>query len=223
MSQYLAKKKIFDLFFSFIGLIFLWPVILFGWIASSISTRSNGFFLQKRVGVNGKVFHVIKLKTMTDTKSDFSSITALNTKRITKVGALLRKTKIDELPQLINVFLGQMSFVGPRPDVEGYADKLTGNERKVLSFKPGITGKATIYFKYEEELLQSAENPQNFNDSIVYPLKTKINLEYAEHASIIKDVDIILQTVIGKSIYSETIIPFTSTHECIDKLESYKC
>lgn len=216
-------KRFFDLIFSFFGVLFLWPFILIGWIAASISTRSNGFFIQKRVGLRGCEFNVIKLKTMINTSHSVSSITALNENRITSVGRILRKSKLDELPQLFNVLLGQMSFVGPRPDVAGYADKLKGQDRDILLLRPGITGAATIYFKNEEELLNSVDDPKIFNDNIIYPLKTKINLEYYHNATIKSDLDLIIQTVINKSLYSTSIKPFSSASECINKLESYKC
>ncbi|PSU92807.1 sugar transferase [Photobacterium kishitanii] len=217
------KKNIFDKFFSFVGLFLLWPFILIGWIAASISTRSNGFFIQKRIGLRGCEFDVIKLKTMMNTSHSVSSITALNESRITSVGRILRKYKLDELPQLFNVLLGQMSFVGPRPDVSGYADKLNGKDRDILLLRPGITGAATIYFKNEEELLNSVDDPKIFNDNIIYPLKTKINLEYSHNATIKSDLDLIIQTVLNKSLYSTSIKPFLSASECINKLESYKC
>ncbi|HIF9310835.1 TPA: sugar transferase [Photobacterium damselae] len=216
-------KRFFDLIFSFVGILILWPFILIGWIAASISTRSNGFFIQKRIGLRGCEFNVIKLKTMTNTSHSVSSITALNESRITSVGRILRKSKLDELPQLFNVILGQMSFVGPRPDVAGYADKLNGKDRDILLLRPGITGAATIYFKNEEELLNSVDDPKIFNDNVIYPLKTKINLEYSYNATIKSDLDLIIQTVLNKSIYSKSIKPFSSASECINKLESYKC
>ncbi|HIF9294996.1 TPA: sugar transferase [Photobacterium damselae] len=216
-------KRFFDLFISCIGILFLWPFILIGWIAASISTRSNGFFIQKRIGLGGCEFYVIKLKTMMNSSHPVSSITALNESRITSVGRILRKYKLDELPQLFNVLLGNMSFVGPRPDVAGYADKLVGGERDILLLRPGITGAATIYFKYEEELLNSINDPKDFNDSVIYPLKTKINLEYASKATILSDIDLIIQTLINKSLYSSTIKPFLSASDCRQKLESYKC
>lgn len=216
-------KRFFDLLVSCIGLLFLWPFILIGWIAASISTRSNGFFIQKRIGLGCCEFNVIKLKTMTNTSHSVSSITALNETRITSVGRILRKSKLDELPQLFNVLLGQMSFVGPRPDVAGYADKLKGKDRDILFLRPGITGAATIYFKNEEELLNSVDDPKIFNDDVIYPLKTKINLEYSNNATIKSDFDLIIQTVLNKSLYSTSIKPLSSASECINKLESYKC
>lgn len=216
-------KRLFDVLVSFLGIIILWPFILIGWIASSISTRSNGFFIQKRIGLGGLFFKVIKLKTMMDSDQEVSSITALNENRVTPVGHMLRKYKLDELPQLFNVLLGDMSFVGPRPDVAGYADKLTGRERDILLLRPGITGAATIYFKYEEELLKSTDDPKKVNDEIIFPLKAKINLEYADKATVMSDIDLIIQTLINKSIFSSTIKPFLSVSDCKEKLESYKC
>ena len=120
-------KNIFDIFFSFIGLIITWWLIFLAWVIAAIETKSNGFFFQERVGQYGKIFFIIKIKTMSNDKRVSSNITLANDKRVTKSGWFFRKTKIDELPQLINVFKGDMSFVGPRPDVVGYADRLKGN------------------------------------------------------------------------------------------------
>lgn len=223
MKSYQVNKCLFDVIGSSLGILILWPLIFIGWLVASISTRSNGFFIQKRIGISGREFNVIKLKTMKNTIGTVSSITALNENRITSVGRVLRKYKLDELPQLFNVVLGQMSFVGPRPDVAGYADKLNGKDRDILLLRPGITGAATIYFKNEEDLLNSIDDPKIFNDDIIYPLKTKINLEYYNNATIKSDLDLIIQTVINKSLYSESIKPFSSASECINKLESYKC
>ena len=143
-------KRVFDFSLSLIGLLITWPIILIAWIIASIETKSNGFFLQKRVGENGKLFTIIKIKTMYPNNG--STVTTANDSRITKSGKFFRKYKIDELPQLINVLKGDMSFVGPRPDVPGYADKLSGDDKVILSLKPGITGPATLKYKNEEEI-----------------------------------------------------------------------
>ncbi|MBL4900944.1 MAG: sugar transferase [Colwellia sp.] len=188
-------KRTFDLVLSAFGLALLWWLVLLAWLLASIDTRSNGFFVQKRVGRYGKLFNVVKIKTMRQTGVPGTTITAANDPRITRFGALLRKTKIDELPQLFNVFLGQMSFVGPRPDVPGYADKLTGDDRIVLSIRPGITGPATLKYKYEEELLAQQEDPRAYNDNVIFPDKVAINKAYIDNYSFLQDIRYILQTV----------------------------
>lgn len=188
-------KRFFDLLASLVGLLLLWPVIVICWVVATIETRSNGFFLQKRVGKGGKIFSVIKIKTMNNyTKLD-STVTVSKDPRITRSGAFMRNTKLDELPQLINVFFGSMSFVGPRPDVPGYADELSGDKRLVLSVRPGITGPAQIYFRNEEELLSKQSNPISYNDKVIWPKKVEINCLYVENCSFVSDVVYILRTL----------------------------
>jgi len=189
-------KRLFDIAFSFIGLLITWPIILIAWIIASIETRSNGFFLQKRVGKDGKLFTIIKIKTMYSNKG--SSITTANDERITKSGRFFRKYKIDELPQLINVLKGDMSFVGPRPDVPGYADRLEGDDRIILSVRPGITGPATLKYKNEEEILAKVDNPEEYNDKVIWPDKVKINKEYIKNWSMKKDLEYIIKTIKGE-------------------------
>jgi lipopolysaccharide/colanic/teichoic acid biosynthesis glycosyltransferase len=128
----------------------------------------------------------------------FGSVTTGVDKRVTPIGRILRKYKLDELPQLWNVFTGTMSFVGPRPDVSGYADKLTGEDRIILSVRPGITGPASLRFRNEEELLAKVDNPQQYNDEVIWPRKVTINREYVEHYSFIKDILYIFATVFGR-------------------------
>ena len=188
-------KRIFDFFFSFIGLIITWPIILIAWIIASIETKSNGMFSQIRVGENGKLFKIYKIKTMYDKKG--STITTLNDDRITKSGKFFRKYKIDELPQLWNVLIGDMSFVGPRPDMPGYADKLQGEDRIILSVKPGITGPASLKYKNEEEILAKVANPKEYNDKVIWPDKVKINKEYIKNWSLKKDIKYIIKTIKG--------------------------
>jgi lipopolysaccharide/colanic/teichoic acid biosynthesis glycosyltransferase len=188
-------KRIFDFFFVLIGLSIAWPIILFSWTIASIETKSNGFFLQKRVGKEGKMFTIIKIKTMY--LKDGNTITTANDKRITKSGKIFRKFKIDELPQLINVLKGDMSFVGPRPDVPGYADKLEGEDRIILSIRPGITGPAQLKYKNEEEILANVDNPKKYNDEVIWPDKVKINKEYIKNWSFKKDIEYIIKTIIG--------------------------
>ena len=189
-------KRLFDIVFSFIGLLFTWPVILIAWLVASIETRSNGFFLQKRVGKDGKLFTIIKVKTMYANKKG-NSVTTANDERITKSGRFFRKYKIDELPQLINVLKGDMSFVGPRPDVPGYADKLEGEDRIILSVRPGITGPATLKYRNEEKILASVDDPKKYNDDVIWPDKVKINKEYIKNWSFKKDLEYIIKTIKG--------------------------
>jgi len=189
-------KRLFDIVFAFIGLLITWPIILIAWVVASIETKSNGFFLQKRVGKDGRLFTIIKIKTMYPNKG--SSVTTANDERITKSGRFFRKYKIDELPQLINVLKGDMSFVGPRPDVPGYADKLEGEDRIILSVRPGITGPATLKYKNEEEILAKVDNPKEYNDKVIWPDKVKINKEYIKNWSFKKDLEYIIQTIKGE-------------------------
>jgi len=190
-------KRLFDVLLAFVGLLLSWWLLLLAWIVASIETRSNGFFFQERVGKDGKLFRVIKIKTMKKVTGIDTSVTTADDVRITKSGKFFRKTKIDELPQLWNVLLGEMSFVGPRPDVVGYADKLEGADRIILSIRPGITGPASLKYKNEEELLAAQEQPKEYNDSVIWPDKVKINREYIEHYSFKKDIEYIIKTVTG--------------------------
>lgn len=177
-------KRIFDIIFSFLLLVLLCELIFIGFILASIDTRSNGIFCQKRVGQYGKSFTIFKLKTIHP-----------KTRKISKFGYLLRKSKWDELPQLWNVFIGEMSFVGPRPDISGYYDKLQGEERKILELKPGITSLASIKYKNEEEILSKKENPLEYNDAVLFPDKVKMNLDYYYSHSFFGDIKIILKTI----------------------------
>ena len=190
-------KRSFDVALSLLGLIFCGWIIVLAWIVASLDTKSNGFFLQKRVGKGGKLFTVIKIKTMLSISSVKTTITKDGDPRITSCGRFFRKTKIDELPQLINVLLGQMSFVGPRPDVPGYADKLQGKERLILSIRPGITGPATLAYRNEEEILAMQQDPIRYNDEVIYPHKVTLNLDYIENWSMKKDLYYIYKTVFG--------------------------
>ncbi len=190
-----VTKRLFDLFFSFFGILIFSPIILLGYIISSIDTKSSGFFFQDRVGVHGRIFRVIKLKTMRPVSGVETTITSSNDPRITNIGALIRKFKLDELPQLINVILGHMSFVGPRPDVPGFADKLKGNEVAILSIRPGITGPATIKYKYEESILSEQKYPEKYNMEVIFPDKVQINLEYIEKWSLLRDIKYIVKTI----------------------------
>ncbi|MFC1819120.1 sugar transferase [Thermodesulfobacteriota bacterium] len=189
------QKRIFDLFFSFLGLISLWWLIVIAAFLAWLDTGENGFFTQDRVGQFGKIFKVIKIRTMRPSSDISTTVTTSKDVRITILGKFFRKTKIDELPQFINVLLGQMSFVGPRPDVVGFADKLTGKDKIILSVKPGITSPATLKFRNEEELLAQQKNPEHYNATVIYPEKVRLHIEYIETYSLWKDVLCILQTL----------------------------
>ncbi len=193
-------KSIFDILLSFFGLLACWWIILLAWMVSAIETKSNGFFVQQRVGKDGKLFNVIKIKTMKIVKGVETTVTPSNDARITTTGAFFRKTKIDELPQLWNVLLGQMSFVGPRPDVPGYADRLQGKDRIILSIRPGITGPAQLAYKNEEEILSNQNDSVKYNDEIIWPDKVRINQEYIEDYSFFKDIYYIWKTIGGGNV-----------------------
>ena len=182
------------------GLLILWPILIL--VAIMIRVKMPGgpvIFKQKRVGQDGKLFTMYKFRSMTVSHSG-SSVSVAGESRITSLGAKLRKYKLDELPELWNVLKGDMSFVGPRPDVPGYADKLEGHDRNILKLKPGITGPASLKYRNEEELLAKIENPQKYNDEVIYPDKIKINLYYLEHYSFLKDIQMIICTVLGKKM-----------------------
>jgi lipopolysaccharide/colanic/teichoic acid biosynthesis glycosyltransferase len=174
-------------------------IILAAWIAASISTGQNGMFLQERIGRYGRPFKVIKIRTMRPAAPGESAthVTTSRDPRITPLGAWLRRTKIDELPQILNVLLGQMSFVGPRPDMAGFADQLQGEDRAVLNLRAGITGPATLLFRNEEELLAGQTDPEAYNREVIWPRKVAINLDYIRTYSIWKDIRYIMQTAIG--------------------------
>jgi lipopolysaccharide/colanic/teichoic acid biosynthesis glycosyltransferase len=174
-------KRTFDITLSVFGLLISWWLILIAFILASIDTRSSGFFIQKRVGRNSRTFKVIKIKTMRSNKDLTTTVTTSYDARITKLGVFFRKTKIDELPQLVNVLLGQMSFVGPRPDVPGFADLLQGDDKLILSIRPGITGPATLQYRTEEEQLAKQVDPEKYNREVIFPDKVRINLNYIQN------------------------------------------
>ena len=193
-------KRSFDIFFATLGLILLSPIIFLSYIISSFETKTNGLFFQQRVGMNGGLFNIVKIKSMRLVAGLDSTITLSSDARITKSGAFFRKTKIDELPQLWNVFLGKMSFVGPRPDVPRYADRLQGKDRVILLVRPGITGPAQLAYKHEEEILSNQDDPVEHNNEVIWPDKVRINLEYIENYSFFRDVYYIWKTIIGGNV-----------------------
>lgn len=188
-------KRIFDLLLAIVGLVLFWWVILICYVAASIDTRRPGFFCQERVGRNGKKFEIVKIRTMKVDSSNATNVTTANDPRITWLGARLRRFKLDELPQLYNVLKGDMSFVGPRPDVPGFADKLSGKDRIVLSIRPGITGPATLYFRNEEVLLANCGDPEKYNKEVLFPKKTELNIDYIENYRFFDDIVIMYRTI----------------------------
>lgn len=191
-------KRSFDLSLALLGMVFLWWLILLAWVLAGIDTGQNGFFTQLRVGHRGKQFRLIKIRTMRVSDSAGTTVTTSTDPRVTFLGRLLRTTKVDELPQLINVILGQMSFVGPRPDVPGFSDLLTGDDRIILSVRPGITGPATLKYRREEEMLAEQEDPEAYNRDVIFPDKVLINRSYAENYRFRDDMKYIWQTVFGE-------------------------
>ena len=214
-------KFLFDRVVSFIGLLLLWPLLIVMAILIKIKMPGGpAFFTQKRVGKNGKLFTCHKFRSMT-VKHSGSSVSVAGDSRITPLGATLRHYKIDELPGLWDVMIGNMSFVGPRPDVPGYADRLEGDNRIVLKLRPGITGPATLKYRLEDEMISeyvaqkqkegdirtAQEIAEEFNDRVIYPDKVRINKYYYEHYSFIKDIQMIFCTVLGKNMkYNNEII-----------------
>ena len=193
-------KYIFDRLVSLIGLLILWPVFII--VAILIKVKMPGgpvLFVQERVGRHGKLFKVHKFRSMTMRKETdaVTGVAAAETARITPLGEKLRKYKLDELPELWDVMIGKMSFVGPRPDIPGYADQLQGEDREILKLRPGITGPASLKYRNEEDILASVDNPQQYNDEIIYPDKVRLNRYYLHHYSFIKDIQMIFCTVLG--------------------------
>lgn len=200
-------KYIFDRITALIGLIVLSPILIITAIVIVLKMPSGPIiFKQKRVGKGGKLFTMYKFRTMT-VKHNGSSISVAGENRITPLGASLRKYKLDELPELWNVLIGNMSFVGPRPDVPGYADLLKGEDRLVLKLRPGITGPASLKYRNEEEILAQVQDPVKYNNEVIYPDKVQINLFYYYNYSFITDLKIIFCTVLGKNMsYNNEII-----------------
>ena len=224
----MIKKWLFDRMMAAIGLLVLWPV--FAIVAILIKVKMPGgpvLFVQKRVGKGGKLFDCHKFRTMT-VKHDGSTVSVAGDRRITPFGAKLRHYKLDELPGLWDVLIGNMSFVGPRPDVPGYADLLQGDDRDVLKLRPGITGPATLKYRLEDEMLADVRNlmlesryipkaqiaamsdqelAEWYNDHVIYPDKVRLNCYYYRHYSFAKDIQMIVCTVLGrKMMYADEII-----------------
>ncbi|MEQ2977147.1 sugar transferase [Butyricimonas faecihominis] len=188
-------KWLFDRLMAFVGLLLLWPALLVVAILIKIKMpRGSIIFKQKRVGLNGKLFTMYKFRTMIVGHGG-SSVSVAGESRITPLGRILRKYKLDELPELWNVFIGDMSFVGPRPDIPGYADALVGRDCDILKLRPGITGPASLKYANEEEILAQVENPKEYNDTVIFPDKVRINLDYYRNHSFVGDLKLILATI----------------------------
>ena len=203
-------KFIFDRVVALIGLLCLWPVLLIVAIMIKVKMPGPVLFVQKRVGKDGKLFNCHKFRSMT-VKHNGSTVSVAGDSRIPPFGATLRHYKLDELPELWDVLIGNMSFVGPRPDVPGYADKLTGDDRDVLKLRPGITGPATLKYRLEDEMISEyvaqkqkegdtrsmQEIAVEYNDMVIYPDKVRLNCYYYRHYSFWKDIEMIFATVLG--------------------------
>ena len=192
----LVCKRLFDIIVSAIGLTVLSPAIFLVILALQFSSRGPIFFFQQRVGREGRLFNVVKFRTMIVGGEQNGSITTASDDRITSVGRWIRRFNLDEYPQLWNVLVGNMSLVGSRPDVLGYADQLVGRARSILSLRPGITGLATLYFIHEEEILDRVAEAKIYNDQVIYPAKVALNLMYLEKWSFSRDIGYIMITMI---------------------------
>lgn len=188
-------KRFFDFTSSFIGILVLLPLMLIISIVIKLDSKGPIFFKQNRVGKGGKSFTMIKFRSMSVLQKSKSTVSVKGDVRITKFGAFIRKYKLDELPELWNVLIGQMSIVGPRPDVKGFADELKGEDRKILNLRPGITGPASLKYANEEELLSHQENPEVYNKRVIFPDKVRINLDYYYNQNLILDLKIIFATI----------------------------
>lgn len=193
-------KRAFDIIASFIGLLVLLPLFLTIAILIKINMSEGPvIFTQQRIGRFGKLFTIVKFRTMIFNNAGYN-FTLKGEDRITPLGSMLRKYNLDELPELWNVLTGDMSFVGPRPDVPGYADLLQAEERRILLLRPGITGPATLKYRNEEEILAKKPNPRKYNDEVLFPDKVRINLNYLKHQSFLIDLKIIVYTLFGKQL-----------------------
>ncbi len=182
-----------------VGLLSLWWLMLLVAICIKVKMPGPVLFRQQRVGRKGRLFTMVKFRTMLVNHGG-NSVSVAGESRITPLGSMLRRWKLDELPELWNVLLGDMSFVGPRPDVPGYADTLTGEDREILQLRPGITGPASMKYRNEEEILSAVENPQKYNDEVIFPDKVRINRLYLHDHSFFLDLKMIVATVLGRRI-----------------------
>ena len=194
-NSWAIPKRLFDFTAALAGLAVLSPLMLLMAILVRATSPGPALFIQERVGRHGRAFRCAKFRTMCTGAQAQGTVTTAADARVTPLGRWLRRWKLDELPQLWNVLAGRMSFVGPRPDVPGYADRLQGDDRRILELRPGITGPATLLFRDEERLLALAKNPQAFNDAVVYPEKVRLNREYLETGHFGRDLGYVIATV----------------------------
>ena len=187
-------KFLFDRSFSFLGLCLISWLLLLIALVIKISDGGSVLFKQQRVGKDGQLFTIHKFRSMVDNHGG-STVSVAGDKRITPVGKFLRRFKLDELPELWDVLVGNMSFVGPRPDVPGYADRLQGEDREILAWLPGITGPASLKYRNEEDLLAAVDDPERYHDDVIYPDKVRLNLYYSRHYSFFTDLKIIFATL----------------------------
>ncbi len=187
-------KRVFDVCLSFFGILITLPIIVLCWIIASVETKSNGFFFHERIGLNGQHFNMYKIKTMHNNDQK-NTITTSNDKRLTLSGKIFRKFKLDELPQLINILFGHMSFVGPRPDVKKYYDMTIDEDKIIYSIRPGLTGPASLKYKNEEFLLSEVNDPLSYNDDIIWPDKVNENVKYIKEYNFFKDIYYIIKTI----------------------------
>ena len=192
-------KRVFDFLVSLVGLFLFSPLLVLLSLLIKFTSKGTIFFIQERVGENGVFFKMIKFRSMQMIQDSDSTISVKGDMRVTKVGSFLRRYKLDELPELWNVLVGDMSLVGPRPDVPGYANFLRGEDRNILKLKPGITGPASLKYANEEEILARQENPKEYNDEIIYPDKVRINLDYYYQSNLWIDIKIIFATIFRTS------------------------
>lgn len=192
-------KYIFDRVFSLVLLVILLPVLLVIYIIHKIKMPGVRFlYKQVRIGKEAKPFKIFKIRTMIDDSEANCTVTTADDPRITPLGHWLRDSKVDTFLELINILIGEMSFVGPRPDVPGYADKLEGDDRIILKMRPGLTGPASIKYRHEDKLLAQQADPQRYNDEVIWPDKVKINKEYYANWSVWRDIAILWNTVFGR-------------------------
>ena len=194
-NSWAIPKRLFDFAAALAGLVVLSPLMLALAVLVRATSPGPALFIQERVGRHGRAFRCAKFRTMCTGAQAQGTVTTAADARVTPLGRWLRRWKLDELPQLWNVLAGRMSFVGPRPDVPGYADRLQGDDRRILELRPGITGPATLLFRDEERLLALAKNPQAFNDAVVYPEKVRLNREYLETGHFGRDLGYVIATV----------------------------
>ena len=193
-----AAKRVLDVVVAVTALVLTGWLILLGAAAAAIAHGGSGFYVQRRVGRSCMTFPLLKLKTMRDGTGFETTVTTADDPRITSVGRLLRRTKVDELPQYTNFLLGHRSIVGLRPDVPGFADRLTGADRIILSVAPDITGPATLAYRREEDMLAAQAYPERYNREVIYPGKVRLNRAYVEDYTLWRDIEYLWRTLVGR-------------------------